>query len=49
MVTGMKNVIKNVEIRVEGALMRRWHKKAERVVDTDGNVMVWEPDLQRKV
>ena len=43
MVAGMQQVIKHVEIRVEGALMTRWYKEAQPVHDTQGNLTIWEP------
>lgn len=43
MVAGMRQVIPDVLIRVEGSLMRRWHKDAESLTDEQGNLLVWEP------
>ena len=41
---GMQQLIPDVKITVEGALMRRWHKEAEPVFDAPvgGNLLVWE-------
>jgi DNA polymerase-1 len=49
MLAGMKTVIKNVLVKVEGGLMRRWHKGAEPVFDSDiegsRRLLVWEPGI----
>lgn len=42
MIKGMRRVIKHVDIRVEGALMYRWHKDAAPVYDDDKNLLVWD-------
>jgi DNA polymerase-1 len=44
MVSGMKVACPDVAIRVEGALMHRWEKKAKPVHDEQGNLCVWVPD-----
>jgi DNA polymerase I-like protein with 3'-5' exonuclease and polymerase domains len=41
MIAGMRSVIDTVNIRVEGALMRRWEKDAEPVFGEDGSLLVW--------
>jgi DNA polymerase-1 len=43
MIQGMQAAIPNVMIKVEGALMRRWDKKAKPVFDEAGNLLVWKP------
>jgi len=43
MVAGMKKVIPDVLINVEGALMDRWYKDAEPVFGEDGRLLVWQP------
>jgi hypothetical protein len=43
MIKGMQCVIKNVEIRTDGALMRRWYKEAKNITDEEGNLLIWEP------
>jgi DNA polymerase I-like protein with 3'-5' exonuclease and polymerase domains len=43
MIDGMRQVIPNTTIRTEGALMLRWHKKAEPVFTEDGRLMIWRP------
>jgi len=47
MVKGMQMVIKNVRIKVEGALMRRWYKEAKPVV-VDGKLLEWVPTTQKE-
>ena len=44
MIKGMQRVIHHVEIRTDGALMRRWYKEAKNITDEDGNLLIWEPN-----
>lgn len=46
MITGMRQVIKNVKIGVETVVSRRWYKEADPLVDADGNYLIWEPEEQ---
>lgn len=39
-----KTVLKDVEVRAEPALMRRWYKDAEPVRDANGRLVPWEPE-----
>ncbi len=39
-----KTVLKDVEVRAEPALMRRWYKDAEPVRDAQGRLVPWEPE-----
>jgi DNA polymerase-1 len=48
MLYGMKQVIQNVRIAVEGATMRRWYKGAEALYDSNGTMVPWEPELAGK-
>lgn len=43
MVEGMRRVIPDVKISVEGALMDRWYKDAEPVLGENGDVLLWQP------
>lgn len=43
MVRGMQRVIRDVPVKAEPALMRRWDKRAEKVLGPDGRIRVWEP------
>jgi hypothetical protein len=43
MIESMKIVIPDVLIATEGALMRRWYKEAEQLLDDAGNYQIWEP------
>lgn len=45
MVSTMAEHIPDVPIVAEPALMRRWHKGAETVRDTEGRLAVWEPGV----
>lgn len=47
MVSGMETVIKDVSIQVEGALMRTWAKEAKPVHDENGNLLIWDPNMER--
>jgi DNA polymerase III epsilon subunit-like protein len=44
MVIGMQSVLKDVQIRAEPVLTRRWTKKAKAVKGPDGKLRVWEPN-----
>jgi len=44
MLNGMKQVVKRVKIKIEGALMYRWDKAAEPVYDEKGNLRIWHPE-----
>lgn len=43
LITAMKKVCPDVNIRVESALMTKWLKAAKPVYDADGNLLVWMP------
>ncbi|MHA2064710.1 MAG: DNA polymerase [Candidatus Thorarchaeota archaeon] len=43
MIAGMRQLLPNVRIKVEGALMKRWYKEAEPVFDDQGLLRIWEP------
>lgn len=43
MVASMSRILPDVTIRAEPALMYRWDKRAETVLDTDGRLAVWTP------
>jgi DNA polymerase I len=43
MVEQMKPFIPDIPLEVEGALMRRWYKKAKPVRDATGRLVPWEP------
>lgn len=49
MISGMEHVIKNVNIQVEGALMTKWYKEAEPVYDRNGDLMVWDPEIAKRI
>lgn len=42
MVQGMKRVMRDVRVSAEPAVMRRWNKKAKKVLDASGRILVWE-------
>ncbi len=44
MIHGMREVVPDVQIEVEYAASRRWYKSAERVMDAEGRLLLWEPD-----
>ena len=44
MVSAMRQVIPDVRIAVESAVMYRWAKKAELMQDENGNMLVWTPE-----
>ncbi len=46
MIDSMRQVLPDVTIRAEPVLMRRWDKKAETVLDSQGRLQVWEPEEQ---
>ena len=49
MVKTMQEYIPDVPIEAEPALMRRWHKDAAPVYDSEGKLLVWEsPDERRR-
>lgn len=39
----MKKVLPDVAVTAEPALMKRWYKKAEKVLDAAGRLIPWEP------
>jgi len=43
MVSCMKQVIPDVQVKTEACLMRRWDKRAKTVLDARGRLVVWEP------
>ena len=43
MIWAMKKVIPDVAVRTEGALTRRWYKKAKELRNEDGDYLIWEP------
>lgn len=43
MVDAMSAIFPRLPVRVESALMRRWRKQAELVIDENGRLAVWEP------
>lgn len=49
MLYGMKAVIKDVTVTVEGALTRRWYKEAEPVFNKAGDLIVWEPQQKQEI
>jgi hypothetical protein len=49
MVDAMVRWIPDVLIEVEGALMRRWYKGAEPILDRNGNIIVWTPEIHDRV
>lgn len=46
MIDSMQRVLPDVTVRAEPVLMRRWDKKAETVLDSQGRLIVWEPKEQ---
>jgi hypothetical protein len=42
MVESMRSIVKDVPVKVEPKLMRRWDKKAKTVLDDQGNLRIWE-------
>ncbi len=44
MIAGMRELVPDVRVSAEGALMRRWLKGAEPVYDASGNLIPWEPE-----
>ena len=42
MCQGMRIITPDVQAKSEPALMRRWNKAAETVLDENGRLMVWE-------
>ena len=47
MISEMRRVTPDVEIRVESALMDRWYKEAKPLHDANGNLMLWTPELAK--
>lgn len=43
MENAMRNVLPDIEVRTEAALMERWDKRAEPVFGEDGLLSVWKP------
>lgn len=43
MVNGMRPIMRDVTVKANPALMRRWNKDAEGVFDADGKLQIWEP------
>lgn len=46
MISGMQQVIKNVKIKTDGALMTRWYKEAEPEYTQDGRLKIWRPEAE---
>ncbi len=46
MIDSMQRVLPDVTVRAEPVLMRRWNKKAETVLDSQGRLKIWEPETQ---
>ena len=44
MVEKMREVVPDVKVKAEPALMRRWYKNAKAVYDGEGRLIPWEPD-----
>lgn len=40
---GMEHVIRDVPVKAQPALMKRWDKRAEGVFGADGRIRIWEP------
>lgn len=49
MVSAAQEIIPDVKIKVDGALMYRWYKGAERIEDINGNVIPWQPKKKESV
>ena len=45
MIARMQEVLPNVSIRVESALMLRWDKKAKAIYNKKGDMQIWVPDV----
>ena len=46
MVSGMRQVIKNVKVKTKSSAMLRWYKEAaEDLYDSNGDIVVWEPGM----
>lgn len=48
MVEGGKHTVPDVLLKAEPAVMRRWNKKAEKVLGPDGRLAIWEPTPKKE-
>lgn len=48
MIDSMEEITPNVRAGAESAAMARWYKEADSVIDDKGNLVAWEPEIQKK-
>jgi hypothetical protein len=46
MIDGMRSVMPNTRIAVEGALFVRWSKDAKAIYDEQDNMLIWTEDIK---
>ena len=48
MITEMQKVLPDVRLSIDTALMYRWTKEAEKIMDENGNWVIWTPENAEK-